>query len=370
MHREITNLTGLRGLAAFCVVIYHATLNPLSGFNGAPVVNHGWMAVDVFFVLSGLVMSLAYGRTFSKRVDIASIRVFFWKRFARLYPAYWVIMLAYLCKLALDTRAGHPVLDSLELTDYIGNIAMMTGWGMGITPIITVSWSVSAELLAYAAFPFLTLTIHRYLGSFLGGLTTALIGGSLIIASSASGTGINGSLDIVGAYTLWPLTRCLGGFMIGVAIAQISDVKTVRLCLDNNWVGAGLFFSFLIAASMLSSDLILYLWVPALVLWLYGQSAIADTIFSNRISKWLGDISYSLYLIHPLILSPTIKVTLLLSPWLPTTAAFYLAVLIFVLLSLAFAHFTYLLVEVPGKTLFLRIASRKNTYPSRDSAVG
>ena len=65
--REIRSLTGLRGLAAVLVVAFHYSFNLLQGQSDARnPVGPGYLAVDLFFILSGFVMAATYGDSFAR----------------------------------------------------------------------------------------------------------------------------------------------------------------------------------------------------------------------------------------------------------------------------------------------------------------
>ena len=75
---EIKSLTGLRGIAAMVVVIYHVFKNTWI----ARYTQNGYLAVDVFFVLSGFVMMLTYGQSFEVNPTLRRYVSFLWARLA------------------------------------------------------------------------------------------------------------------------------------------------------------------------------------------------------------------------------------------------------------------------------------------------
>ena len=88
--REIRSLTGLRGIAALYVVLFHY-LDGLSYTTPRNVfLAHGYLAVDLFFVLSGFVMTLTYSGMFQAGSSFALFRIFLGRRIARVYPLYFV----------------------------------------------------------------------------------------------------------------------------------------------------------------------------------------------------------------------------------------------------------------------------------------
>lgn len=92
---EIRALTGVRGVAALLVVIYHWAMPYMpQGSVAFRLFGRGYLFVDLFFVLSGFMMALNYGHLFENHVRWPAIRFFFLRRFARVYPLYFVVMLA------------------------------------------------------------------------------------------------------------------------------------------------------------------------------------------------------------------------------------------------------------------------------------
>ena len=85
----IRSIEGLRGVAALMVVFFHAFI--LARWGGAPaqwgIVQNAWLFVDLFFVISGVIMAAVYGERLRNG---AQLRGFFIKRFFRLYPLHLV----------------------------------------------------------------------------------------------------------------------------------------------------------------------------------------------------------------------------------------------------------------------------------------
>lgn len=97
MSKEIKSLTSVRGLAALWVVLLHYrhAINYNKDWYIIKFVTNGFIAVDIFFLLSAFVMCLAYSEVFKKKISIySSYETFIKKRFVRIYPAYffWIFM--------------------------------------------------------------------------------------------------------------------------------------------------------------------------------------------------------------------------------------------------------------------------------------
>ena len=92
MAADIRALTGVRGVAAAVIVLYHFGDVQLSTGGTASYfrIPFGYLPVDLFFMLSGFVMALTYRDAFDSG-GMKTFATFMLKRVARLYPAYLVI---------------------------------------------------------------------------------------------------------------------------------------------------------------------------------------------------------------------------------------------------------------------------------------
>ena len=140
-------LTGIRTLLACNIVLFHFTPSYL-GY-AAPFVANGFVFVGFFFLLSGYVLAYNY----AERALTLNARNFWVARFARLYPVYLVALLFSFRMLQLEwTARPHTefwhglVLTPLLLQAWSPSLA--TFWN-------TVGWTLSCELLLYAAFPWI-----------------------------------------------------------------------------------------------------------------------------------------------------------------------------------------------------------------------
>jgi peptidoglycan/LPS O-acetylase OafA/YrhL len=150
-------LEGVRGVAILLVVLVHAYLRPGGGFLG----------VDVFFVLSGFLITTLLLREQSRRGRI-SLRGFYRRRALRLVPALVVFLLAYVAvtALAMSTTAGTPwsptsllLWPVLESAFYVSNVAQ--AWG-GLFPAgISQMWSLATEEQFYLLWPLTLVWLNR-----------------------------------------------------------------------------------------------------------------------------------------------------------------------------------------------------------------
>jgi peptidoglycan/LPS O-acetylase OafA/YrhL len=171
---ELRALTGLRGVAAFWVLFYH--LIPMASENIPSlrwmqrVTVTGDLGVDLFFILSGFVLSYAYtaDKLFgpSGGGPVQRLRYylhFLSVRLARIYPVNLLVLLT----LALVVFASHLVHVDLHQTgtfgwDFVRNLLLVQGWDLSShLSWDGPAWSVSCEWAAYLAFPFIFLAVSR-----------------------------------------------------------------------------------------------------------------------------------------------------------------------------------------------------------------
>src|SRR3984885_1332409 len=220
MAADIRALTGVRGVAAVIIVIYHYGKFRLDLSSDATVwaVPHGYLPVDMFFMLSGFVIGYVYKDAFLSD-PWTNYRIFLIKRFARLYPAYIVISAFYALKIALGLT-GEETFARFDWLDAVGNLLLLTGWGLNIYPLIGVSWASSAELGSYFAAPVLMkYALEKDLRWCIACVVLSLIGIYLI---STSGQGSSGPLDVVARNSILPLCRAIIGFTLGLATLRFA----------------------------------------------------------------------------------------------------------------------------------------------------
>jgi peptidoglycan/LPS O-acetylase OafA/YrhL len=150
IRENLPALTGLRGLAALVVVVFHTRrLGGVEFASFAPVIDHSYIAVDVFFVLSGFILTHVYGSRFTAQWSRTDIAEFWWARIARCYPIHLFMLVLFLRNWRLPGN-GLPGL--------LLNLFMLNVWGSAWNP---VAWSISAEFHAYALFPFIVGALLR-----------------------------------------------------------------------------------------------------------------------------------------------------------------------------------------------------------------
>jgi peptidoglycan/LPS O-acetylase OafA/YrhL len=301
-HKEIRSLTGLRGVAAVYVVFHHYFLgisfaNPFNTF-----VAHGYLAVDLFFVLSGFVMTLNYSRMFHEGWSRTSMLTFLSRRIARVYPLYLVTTLcAFL--LILTGWLENPAAASLKMT-FALNLAMVQAWGFGPS-LDGPGWSISAEWAAYLLFPLL-LSVAFFRKSLWGWLSAAasvtlLVFLCILPAAAAHNLRPLAILDLHSSYRGMAVLRCLPEFTLGILAARLQGSRTAHWLGSNRWAGIALCLIILVMMTVPRADLAVVLLFPALILCLALEKNLPGKVLASGPIRYLGVISYSIYLVHDLL---------------------------------------------------------------------
>jgi peptidoglycan/LPS O-acetylase OafA/YrhL len=316
---EIKALTGLRIVAAVWVVLFHfrpmlSDISPDFREDLAPVLNCGAQGVDLFFILSGFVLTWNYldrlGRSWSTR----EILHFLWLRLARVWPVYLVTLHLAALLVILSLHVGHvplPEANSLTAVSYVRQILLTQLWFEPFfdgTSWDGPAWSISAEWLAYLLFGALALVIFR--------MKLATRARTLMwLACAASLPPVVLLLASGHFYTPWSwLPRIVTQFVAGALAC--AAVRRLRLT-DRGRHVAG-YISLLLLAAVVgvlywfnvhpisgvvendSSGVVDVLFIPLVITLAVGLGSL-PRLLSTRVMVYGGQISFGLYMVHELV---------------------------------------------------------------------
>jgi peptidoglycan/LPS O-acetylase OafA/YrhL len=299
--REIKSLTGLRGVAALYVVAFHYLDGLTLSSPGKTFLAHGYLAVDLFFVLSGFVMALSYSRMFRTGFSFATYWTFLGRRLARVYPLYlagtvlalFLILLRWLPHI----RSG-----SIGIT-FIANLLMIQAWGIGAS-LDSPGWSISTEWAAYLLFPLLLIPAlyRRASYAWLSGAIALAILGVLysIPASMAPKATADAVFDLSDPRLALPLWRCLAEFLLGILSFRFASDATGLFSASRGWISSLLVLAALAALTVPRADLLFVFLLPPLIAVLSDGEHLPQRILSSEVAQLGGKLSYSIYLVHVL----------------------------------------------------------------------
>ena len=284
MTQRYLALDGLRGIAAIFVVIYHmgAIESPSYPFSSA------YLAVDLFFVLSGFVLSHAYDAPLARGMPVSE---FMARRFARLYPAY--IFGLFLGVAAFFITAERISIEKFGAALISGALLVPLPISLSkeppIFPLDGPAWSLFLELLVNAAFAFLFLRLSRR------ALTAIILVSSLILVAFA---GTYGNLNLGwDAPNFWGgFPRASFSFFAGIFLHRLWPEGLKRLGMLVMGLGIVALALPIPAAGHARYDLLFVLLLgPATVA---AGAGLHLSGLPARVAQICGEISYPLYIIH------------------------------------------------------------------------
>jgi peptidoglycan/LPS O-acetylase OafA/YrhL len=292
-------LTGIRGVAAWFVVLFHIRLAAASalGPGVVAVLGKGYLAVDLFFMLSGFVLWLNYADS-ARRSGLAAAPLFLARRLARIWPLH-IVMLGVAAALAAAIwLSGRPVPPNYPWSELPLHVMLVQNWGF--TSRLRwndPAWSISCEFAAYLLFPLLALAVDW----------RKLSAPALLAALLLPALGLHLLMSLNGAPTLgvdiphFGLPRAVAEFMMGTVLCALWERwrDAPRLPL----VAVAAAISALAAAALAgcSETLLVPPLFAALLLGLALTAQSAANPLGWRWIHYLGEISYATYLAHFLL---------------------------------------------------------------------
>ena len=291
---EIKCLTALRGIAAMVVVIEHfsATVEHHATRSVPSIVGHGYLAVDLFFVLSGFIMAYTYLAGF-EATGMRAYAGFLGKRVARIVPLNIAVLLAIVAGGAISSAwIGRNILYSSSNlpADLLANILMLQGVGIG-TNLNGPSWTISTEFVAYLLFPaFLWLMFHRHRFVAIAGFVAAIV----VLCAFANQ---QPRLGLTEGGIAQGLARCFTQFVTGLGAYRLYRARARFPWLGSDAVSFGA-MGVSVAFLALRIDLLTVLPFPLLIASLAANQGRAARWLALPFPYFLGVVSYSIYLIH------------------------------------------------------------------------
>lgn len=303
MKTEIVSLTSIRGIAAIWVAIYHFIIP----FNREvacischlPPLDKAYLSVDLFFILSGFIMSYVYMEQYEKCKLSGNTRNFYTRfiqsRIARIYPLHLVTLLFFtfwfmVLSLLVD---NYEISERNNIETFIYNLLLIHAWGVWDDVSWNYpSWSISAEFFAYLSFPLILSLIGLFSNNRL--MTLAIVCILLIEIGSWF------DFDIGQGAAIY---RCITEFTLGIIgyFIYINNKKLIKT-LEHNIFQLFLVTSIIILSfTSIRDSIIIALFLP-LILSLSKDSGFLSKILNIKPLYYLGLISYSIYLTHALVM--------------------------------------------------------------------
>lgn len=286
------DIDGLRAIAVMSVIFYHFGV---SGFSG------GFVGVDIFFVISGFLITKGIvSNVDSKKFKISS---FYLRRIRRLIPALlatifftFIVSFFILSPKDFSLFSGSAIYATLGISNIF--FWMQSGYFdefASLKPLLH-TWSLGVELQFYFLWPFFLIAIctffkrnrHRFFCIFLFTLLFSIISIAFVFYDSS------------GAFFLTPFR--MHEFSIGAIVCFLDGlIKNKKINTTIYILGFSLVIIPVLtydSAITFPGYLAIYPCIGAALLILSGNKTSLSDVVSNRIGRHIGEISYSLYLVH------------------------------------------------------------------------
>jgi peptidoglycan/LPS O-acetylase OafA/YrhL len=292
--RRFEALDSLRGVCAVLVVLFHTPI--ASHWRDWPLIQHAYLFVDYFFVLSGFVIAHAYSGRLTTVREGARFMI---RRLGRVWPLHVLMLTAFigleLVRLWFPFDAVTPFARDRSIGSIFTNLFLLQAWNLH--PWLTwngPAWTLSAELACYAIFAGLVLILprrFRVIGSVL-----AIACGGTIVAWAPHG--MNSTHDFA-------VPRAVYGFFVGCllqgvwtriprqsgrAATTLEVLTVIATCVFIAWAQGTV-------AVMASLVFLGAIWVFA------GEDGAVSRLLDCPVFVTLGRWSFSIYMVHMFVLT-------------------------------------------------------------------
>lgn len=306
-HRRFEALDSLRGVCAILVVMFHMPV--ASHWRDWGLVQHGYLFVDYFFVLSGFVIAHAYAERLRTPRDAGRFMV---RRLGRVWPLHVLMLAAFigleLARLWFSIDAATPFTRDRSVESIFTNLLLIQAFN--IHPYLTwngPSWTLSVEVGCYVVFAALLLLAPRRWRWI--GVVLAVIGAVLVLLFARRW--MNTTYDLA-------FPRAAYGFFLGCMLQglwlRIPRLKggAATLLEISVLLAIGLFIAWATGPVTVAVTLLFVLGV-----WVFaGEEGALSRWLDTRPLVTLGRWSFSIYMVHMFVITVMLIVARKLD-WMP-----------------------------------------------------
>jgi len=335
---RIKEIDGIRGVAILLVVSFHYLNNQLLESTGTigkalcKATGFGWVGVDLFFVLSGFLI----GRIILRNISSPNlIKTFFIRRALKIIPNYYLLLLVFLLINALAYFKGNYFLTGLYNIPAWSYFTMLHNFFMAKTQSLgndslSITWSIAIEEQFYLVIPFILIWQKRHINKIL----IALVGIGIISRACFD--------HWIPRYVL--LNCRMDSLAIGIMVSRIELNEAYKAFV----IRQRKVTQYILAALLAVIAIVFYLYgdlgiwkhtifalvfALVMIMVLFQDVKPLKFVLSNSILAKIGEVSYSLYLFHYMILGVVHHVfgrqslgLLTLSDAIATVVAFFVSI--------------------------------------------
>ena len=297
-NNKILSLQSLRGLAAISIAFFHLNTGGYISY----FFENAWLALDFFFVLSGFVISLNY---YDKISSIKNLYIYQKKRFFRLYPLHFLMLILFLgieflklfVEIKFDLIANNKAFSNNDFKAFLANLFLVHNLFLSQPTFNYPSWSISSEFFTYLFFGFLVLFTKKSKTIFnLISVLIILVFGYVLYFTGFESDNITGPIRCIFSFLIGSLTQKLFVILRKKNIDFQSTPSILMLLITvliigffgNKNIGFIVYIPFIFAATIL-------------ILVLTNEKTVIVKFLNNKFLVYLGTISYGIYLIHAIV---------------------------------------------------------------------
>ena len=323
--RHFDALDGVRAIACYAIIVTHVGFQSGRSFGTGP--QAPWLSrldtgVPIFLILSGFLLYRPFVAQAYRQLPVPRTAGFYWRRAVRVLPAYWLTVVLTLGLLS-DRRSS--------LDEWLSYLSMIQIYNdHDVDPSLTHMWTLAAEVSLYAVVPVLALTLRRRRSADQILLSQCLLVAALL-ATSVAWQVIVFQVPALDYVAVKWLPGVIDWFALGMLLAALSAapdsctaLRRTRAVLSQwagspglCWMLALLLYWFLtlplagpidlavpaagehLAKNLLQAAVVFFLMLPLTL----GDGGVIGRALGNRVSRFLGEISYGVYLWHlPMLL--------------------------------------------------------------------
>lgn len=355
-------LTTWRAISALCIVQYHAWIFVNPAWPESWIIHGFEVWPDFFFALSGFILMHVYGNNLFARKD--GLYNYFIHRIARIYPLHVFVLLVLICLETLRWTLSHWTPDiygnffsgSTNPKYILTNLLLIQAWGVQAMDSWNVpAWSISSEFACYLVFP---LLIHY---GVIARKTTAV---ALVLLVTAGLIWIQLTRNTFNVTYDLGAPRAFFSFSLGCVLYHYRHALLNRLAFIPPLLLQSLVIAAILSAFAINVIPLLFipLWILLIASFTYEQTLLSR-ILAWRPFEYLGDISYSIYMVHIVVLWPLLQARSAAPELLKDFIAWppVLILLTILAVTIALSSLTYRYIENPGRTFIRKRFDRKNT---------